>query len=1531
WSYELDNSLEAVQALDDGETLTESLTYTLTDTDGDTSEATLTITITGQTDAPPTVTPEDSDGTASDAHNSVTEGTGETVTGSVTVSAEAGIAAVTVGGVDVTAAGDGNEIEIATTARGTLTVTDYDAATGVISYRYTEDSDAEDHTNDAQQLDSFDVVVTDVAGESTTGTLTVETLDTEPTAVDDTTETEKDTKVTYNVLSNNDGTSDTQGADGATLTAASLRDSTQGTVSFDKNGNVTFTPAAGVEGDVVIDYTITDADDDTSSATLTVIVDSVPTTPDSDGDPKTSSPTAVVDEEGLSGGIAGGGGDVAGEATTVTGNLGYSFGSDGAGSFTWLTSNLPSLTSQGEAVTWAVSEDGLTLTGNAGDREVLKVAITDVANGVYEVTLSDVLDHPTANTEDDIALSVKYEITDGDGSAAQGALDINVDDDSPTASSSELSADGTVNLVGNGGFEGNSLPDGWYYANAPYDSELAVYGIQDGYYSGYSGTRWNSSNTEGFFDDVEPDGNDAPSDALLNVLVETSNNPQALVARIDADPTVDGYQKLSAGNTYDYTFDLGLRGGGGHASLKYSVQLYNADTDLVVETLESGTFASLPSAQEYATFTGSFTAGETANYYLLFKAEDSSSGLTDRDYVIDRVAIRSAGTILDEDGLAGGIAGGEGDVPGEVTQGSGKLNYAFGADGPAESGAVGWLESGQPDLTSGGEPVTWKVTGGGSTLTATASTGKEVLVFELTDIDISKGTAAYSVTLKGPLDHASGSDENDLEFDIVYGVTDADGDTAQGKVKIQVDDDTPIARDDSTTTTEDSSVTHNVLTNDDEGADGATLTEAKLNSASSGAGSVSWTPDGRVTFVPAGGFAGEVLIDYTITDGDGDISSATLTITVGDDSTPVFDSLDGDEGIVDEAGLANGSRAGDGSNISTGTFSVATGGDALSSLTIDGNEVLGGSTTITTDLGTLTVKDNDDGSYDWSYELTDNSTEHSTQGTGIDGVKESFAVVATDSDGSKQTSSLDVSIRDDIPVVDSPDSDLMVPISEQTIKNLSADWVITKQNGYTKGQITETHKVDGIHLGWGSQSPYVAFRFLYPNGANSDIGVDTDSLFSLGTFYHVNNPAYTDYEAPREVNLNVSFTVDIDGVATQVSTTVGLKLTETTNNGTAEQNRDVISITNPSTTQTIQVGDREFVLKVEGFLENGSLVNTVRTYENQSNQYQLYARISSTDDLPILEGTVIDDIVAYGADDPDTDGSLSWKGADANGVVSGQYGELTTADDGSYVYTISRETRDGMDIGDSLIETFTYYVTDQDGDKVEETLEININGLPNGDVAFSEREFDYYNAHAEVTLEDGWQSLPQHLGGAGDDELEGDARAETLAGRAGNDILKGGGGDDLLNGEAGVDHIVGGEGSDQLIGDGTGPGVVLYADTFVWELGDAGATDAPAEDRVLDFTVGKFGETSAADKLSLGDLLEGYDAGTDADQSALDTYIHAEQDGSSTTLYIKSDGGLSDDNSNADQKIKLDNVSMGGQSSHDFLSQMIDQGQLDIE
>ena len=59
------------------------------------------------------------------------------------------------------------------------------------------------------------------------------------------------------------------------------------------------------------------------------------------------------------------------------------------------------------------------------------------------------------------------------------------------------------------------------------------------------------------------------------------------------------------------------------------------------------------------------------------------------------------------------------------------------------------------------------------------------------NLTLNATTGAYAVTQNAPIMHAAGSDENNAEFTIGYRVADADGDTVDGSLTVNVDDDTP--------------------------------------------------------------------------------------------------------------------------------------------------------------------------------------------------------------------------------------------------------------------------------------------------------------------------------------------------------------------------------------------------------------------------------------------------------------------------------------------------------------------------------------------------------------------------------------------------------------------------------------------------------------------------------------------------------------------------------------------------------------------
>ena len=137
--------------------------------------------------------------------------------------------------------------------------------------------------------------------------------------------------------------------------------------------------------------------------------------------------TTILDEDGLSGGIAGGTGDVAGAATTATGSLVYSGGADGVASIA-LSYGSTTLGTETVTSTWDASTSTLTISSTRGDLMTISV---DQSTGTYTATLLKPLMHPVSGTEDNITLPLTYTVTDNDGDTASATLTLTVNDDMP--------------------------------------------------------------------------------------------------------------------------------------------------------------------------------------------------------------------------------------------------------------------------------------------------------------------------------------------------------------------------------------------------------------------------------------------------------------------------------------------------------------------------------------------------------------------------------------------------------------------------------------------------------------------------------------------------------------------------------------------------------------------------------------------------------------------------------------------------------------------------------------------------------------------------------------------------------------------------------------------------------------------------------------------------------------------------------------------------------------------------------------------
>ncbi|EDX87629.1 PKD domain protein [Synechococcus sp. PCC 7335] len=121
--------------------------------------------------------------------------------------------------------------------------------------------------------DTFNYVITDANGDISVATVTVEvkeTIDNQPLAVADSATTEQDVAVVLNavdLLSNDD-----LGDAPTTITAVDTASVSGGAIVDNADGTYTYTPANGFIGQDTFDYVITDADGDSSTATVSVNV-----------------------------------------------------------------------------------------------------------------------------------------------------------------------------------------------------------------------------------------------------------------------------------------------------------------------------------------------------------------------------------------------------------------------------------------------------------------------------------------------------------------------------------------------------------------------------------------------------------------------------------------------------------------------------------------------------------------------------------------------------------------------------------------------------------------------------------------------------------------------------------------------------------------------------------------------------------------------------------------------------------------------------------------------------------------------------------------------------------------------------------------------------------------------------------------------------------------------------------------------------------------------------------------------------------
>ncbi|MBN8843528.1 MAG: VCBS domain-containing protein [Sphingomonadales bacterium] len=327
--------------------------------------------------------------------------------------------------------------------------------------------------------------------------------------------------------------------------------------------------------------------------------------------------------------------------------------------------------------------------------------------------------------------------------------------------------------------------------------------------------------------------------------------------------------------------------------------------------------------------------------------------------------------------------------------------------------------------------------------------------------DVVGGTISYSYELIDNSLLHSGANGASLTESFAIQIVDSDGTTATASLDVQILDDNPVARSaPSITVAEDAPpISGNLLANDTRGADGAVVTSVTVGgvmvavaatgttSYTNANGTYSFQPNGAWTFDPVtktSAFAVNADFTYTITDGDGDQSSALQQIRIADGTDPHASApitL-----VVDDQNLETGSTPSVVQPVSaSGQITFTAGSDAIASIgfgdlsTLDGGlswtfesatQIIGWdadqNAVIVIDLGVSGNVATVTATLQYNYGLHPDTTIDDIANLG------SITVVATDADGDTAAGTVNLSVSDDIPSISAAGSAAGLLVVDET-------------------------------------------------------------------------------------------------------------------------------------------------------------------------------------------------------------------------------------------------------------------------------------------------------------------------------------------------------------------------------------------------------------------------------------------------------------------------------------------------------------------
>ncbi|WOI25590.1 VCBS domain-containing protein [Cobetia amphilecti] len=1265
YSYVLDTTNPAVQSLDDGASLTDVFSYTITDADGDTSSTTLTITVDGSTDGAPTITD-----ISEPVDNSVTEATGDTVTGSFTVAATAGVAAVTIGGIDISDAST-TPVEI-TTDEGTLTVTGYDAGTGEVTYSYVEDGASEDHA-DGDITDSFTVVVTDITGQSTSDSLDIAILDTAPVANADARNIGEDTTTALdgNVIDGATDTADTLGADATTVTdvdgstvtadAAAVVTGDYGTLTLNSDGSYSYVldnSNAEVQGlddgaslTDVFSYTITDADGDTSSTTLTITVDG-----STDGAPTITDISEPVDNSvtEASGDTVTGSFTVAATAGVAAVTIGGIDISDASTTPVVITTDEGTLTITDYAadgtVTYTYAEDGASEDHADGDiTDSFTVVVTDItgqsSSDSLDIAILDtapVANADTRNIGEDTTAALDGNVIDGASDTADtlGADATSVTSVTPDGgSASDVTADAAAVVTGSYGTL--TLEADGSYSYVLDNSNAEVQGLDDG-----------ASLTDVFSYTITDADGDASS-TTLTITVDGSTDGVPTITSLD-DQSVTEATGGTVTDTFQVEADAGIA----------SVTVNGTDITGATETdpVEITTVEGVLSVTGYDADTGEVTY----SYVEDGESEDHTAGdITDSfSIVVTDITGQSSSDSLDIAILdTAPVANADARNIDEDT--------TTALDGNVIDGASDTADTLGADATS----VTSVTPDGGSASDVTADAAAVVTGSYGTLTLEADGSYSYVLDTTSPAVQSLNNGETE-EDTFTYVITDADGDSDTATLTITVDGSTDgvptitdISGDEadhSLTEATGDSVTGSFTVAATAGIDTVTVNGTDITGATETDPVEITTVEGVLSVTGYDADTGEVTYSY-VEDGEsedhtaGDITDSFSIVVTDITGQSSSDSLD--IAILDTAPVANADARNIGEDTTTaldgnvidGTSDTADtlGADATSvtSVTPDGGSAsdvtADAAAVVTGSYGTLTLEA--DGSYSYVLDNSNAEVQGLDDGASLTDV---FSYTITDADGDASSTTLTINITgsaDAVPVITLADKE----VTEATGETVTDTFEVAADAGIASVTINGTDIT----------SASVDNPIVVP-GATDDEGTLTITGYDSGTvsYTYVEDGTAADHSAGDDSVFDNYAVVVTDLAGQSTSDSLDVKILDTA--PTAKPDERGI--------------DEDATDELTGNVIDGA----------NDNEDVLGA------DAPFMVCKLNDTGIADGG----------------SATVTGDYGTLTLNSDGSYTYVLDTTKTQSLAENEPAEDVFTYVLEDSDGDYSSTTLTINITG-----------------------------------------------------------------------------------------------------------------------------------------------------------------------------------------------------------------------------